>query len=131
MFEARQRYRHRSDLLFVLATYWGFGSEPWNEDPTIYQRDMGHACEWETSMILRIAPNLVGDYQHAVPVEPGNPFRPASRAWITKDRSSPGHIGWPNLATSAKGEVLLKHFAKDVEAWLRRVIAWDGVSWNG
>src|SRR5687767_12063992 len=56
IFELRQRHRQRDDLLFLLATYWGLGTKP--NDPSLHQAGMGHACEWETSMILRLAPHL-------------------------------------------------------------------------
>ena len=131
LFEIRQRERDRSDLLLTLATYWGLGAQPWQNDPTIQQREMGHACEWETSMVLRVTPHLVGDYQNASVVEPGNPFLPGHRAWTTKDRTGPGHIGWPHLATAEKGELLFSMFSSDVTSWLNRVIAWDGDSWEG
>jgi creatinine amidohydrolase len=98
--------------------------------PDFHQREMGHACEWETSMILRIAPQLVGDYQAAVVVEPDSNFAPAIRGWITKDRSAPGHIGWPHLASAEKGERLLCRFADDVVALIERVMAWDGSPWS-
>lgn len=129
-FEIRQQYRQRDDLLLLFTTYWSLGSEPWAGLPEIQQREMGHACEWETSMIMRIAPHLVGSYQ-TDPVEPGNPFRPASRAWITKDRTVPGHIGWPHLASEAKGEHLFQCFSRDCVLLIQRMIQWDGRSWEG
>ncbi len=131
VFELRQKYRQRSDLLFLFATYWHLGGSPWETDPTLVQRQMGHACEWETSMILRLSPTLVGEHRSLAPVEPGTPFEPAVRGWITKDRSVPGHIGRPHLATAAKGEVLFETFAKSSVALLDRVCNWDGRSWNG
>jgi len=131
IFELRQKYRERRDLLLLMTTYWGLGSEPWKLDPMIHQREMGHACEWETSMVLRIAPHLVGDYRNAKAVEPGNAFKPGNRAWITKDRSEPGHIGWPHLASVEKGEQLLSIFSTDVADWIQRVLVWDGQSWEG
>ena len=82
-------------------------------------------------MILRLAPHLVGDYQKAPVVDPGTPFTPATRGWITRERTSPGHIGQPHVASAAKGEHLFKVFATDVVALLERVIRWDGRSWNG
>ncbi len=130
-FEVRQSYRHRRDLLLLFTTYWSLGSVPWEVAPEIEQREMGHACEWETSMILRLAPHLVGDYKNAPVVEFGNSFRPASRGWITKERTGPGHIGSPHLASSEKGEVLFSAFAKDVQDLLQRMIRWDGHSWEG
>ena len=82
-------------------------------------------------MVLSLRPELVGDYKNAPVIEPGNAFRPASRAWTTKDRSNIGHIGSPHLASKEKGEVLLNAFASDVERWLKGVIDWDGSSWDG
>jgi creatinine amidohydrolase len=130
-FEVRQQFRERDDLLLLFTTYWSLGGRPWESMPEIQQREMGHACEWETSMVLRIAPHLVGNYREAAVVEPGNPFTPATRAWITKDRSTLGHIGWPNLASAEKGEQLLVTFSHDVQQLLDRIEKWDGVSWEG
>lgn len=114
VFEARQRYRQREDLRLVFTTYWGLGSRPWEMHPALVQREMGHACEWETSMILRLAPHLAGDYRSAPEVSFEQPFAPAHLAWITKDRSTIGHIGSPHLATAEKGETLFDVFSRDV-----------------
>jgi creatinine amidohydrolase len=130
VFEARQRYRHRSDLLLLSTTYWSLGGKPNEIDRSIEQTKMGHACEWETSMMLRIAPHLVGDLTQVEAVPPGMGFEPATRGWITKDRSAPGHIGNPRLATAEKGEVLFRVFSDDVAAFLERVAAWDGKGWD-
>jgi creatinine amidohydrolase len=130
VFEARQRYRDRSDLLLLATTYWSLGGKPNAVDPSIEQTKMGHACEWETSMMLRIAPHLVGDRTQVEAVAASFGFEPATRGWITKDRSAPGHIGNPRLATAEKGEVLLRVFSDDVVAFLERVAAWDGKVWD-
>ena len=131
LFELRQRHRHRDDLLLLMTTYWGLGTRPWDHDPSIVQREMGHACEWETSMVLRAAPHLVKPHQRLGTVAFGDPFLPGSRAWITKERTEPGHIGSPQEASAAKGELLFSRFAADLEAWLERVVRWDGRSWEG
>lgn len=130
-FEVRQKHRQRSDLLLLFATYWCLGSKPRELDATLHQEQMGHACEWETSMILRIAPQLVRDWRNLPEVPFGDAFGPAHRAWVTQDRTKPGHIGAPHLASNEKGESLFRIFAKDVQAMLERVIQWDGHSWNG
>jgi creatinine amidohydrolase len=131
IFELRQRYRQRSDLLLLFATYWSLGARPWEADPSLEQREMGHACEWETSMILRLDPALVGDYRSASPVAMTAAFAPAARGWTTKDRSEPGHIGSPHVASAEKGENLFRVFSDDVVRLIERVIAWDGASWDG
>jgi creatinine amidohydrolase len=131
VFEVRQRHRDCDDLLLLAATYWLLGSKPAEADPSFVQDHMEHACEWETSMMLRLAPRLVGDLRSLEPVAPGKAFAPASRGWITRERSVPGHIGDPRPATAEKGETLFRLFAADVATFLARVAAWDGRSWDG
>ena len=130
IFEVRQQHRQRSDLLLLFATYWNLAPDLRASVPGLVQRHMSHACEWETSMILRLAPHLVGDISKLASIESGNAFDPASRGWITKDRTAPGHIGDPRAATAEKGEALLQAFAAGAVAFLERVLAWDGKSWN-
>jgi creatinine amidohydrolase len=129
-FELRQKHRDRSDLLLLFGTYWLLGSKPRSLESSLVQEEMGHACEWETSMILRLRPDLVKEWRQLPPVEFGDPFPPAHRAWVMQDRSAPGHIGHPAKATPEKGERLFEIFAGDAAALLRRVSAWDGKSWN-
>jgi creatinine amidohydrolase len=131
VFELRQKYRDRNDLLLLASTYWTLGGKPHEVNTDIKQPHMGHACEWETSMMLRIRPELVQGLDAVEPVEFGNPFLPASRGWITKDRTAAGHIGDPRQATAEKGETILTTFAADVVQFLERVINWDGQSWSG
>ncbi len=130
IFELRQTYRQRTDLLLLFATYWLLGTDD-GQDTRFEQQQMGHACEWETSMMLKLDPRLVGDYRAAKPVAFGNAFEPACRGWVTQDRTEPGHIGAPHLASDEKGEWLFQRFSKDVNALIQRVKTWDGGSWEG
>jgi creatinine amidohydrolase len=130
IFEVRQRHRDRADLLLLFATYWNLAPHAQAAAPGLGQRHMAHACEWETSMILRLAPHLVGDISKLQPVRSGSAFEPAARAWTTKDRTAPGHIGEPQRATAEKGEALFQAFTKGAADLLERVLAWDGASWN-
>jgi creatinine amidohydrolase len=130
VFELRQRHRGRDDLLLLFATYWDCGARPHEGRADLVQKQMGHACEWETSMILRIAPHLVGDLRPLETVEFGFAFEPAYRGWITKDRTEPGHIGSPQHASAEKGEHLFATFADGVVRLLEQVRAWDGHSWE-
>lgn len=131
VFEVRQRHRSRADLLLLFATYWNLGDRSRLSELGLRQRDMGHACEWETSMILRLAPHLVGDVKKLEPVEPGIGFAPATRGWITKERTGPGHLGHPHEASADKGEALFQVFSEGLVAFLDRVSNWDGKGWNG
>ena len=125
VFELRQKYRDRKDLLLLSAAYWDMAK------PEGYvQTDMGHACEWETSMIMALAPNLVvGDptQLQTVPVHYG--FEPAYRGWITKERTPTGHIGQPQFATPEKGEALFTLYAAGVVNFIEQIKGWDGHSW--
>ncbi|MCI0683789.1 MAG: creatininase family protein [Gemmataceae bacterium] len=130
LFELRQKYRRRGDLLLLSATYWTGGGNPNQADPSFVQTQMGHACEWETSMMLRIRPELVGDYRSTPDVPWGKAFAPAHRAWVTKDRTEPGHIGFPRHASPEKGEMLFQVFSAAVVQLLERVVAWNGKEWD-
>jgi creatinine amidohydrolase len=130
-FELRQKYRSRSDLLLLSVTYWTAGADPRKDVAGLHQDRMGHACEWETSMILRLAPQLVaGDVKQVPDVPFGRAFEPAHRAWVMPDRSAPGHIGYPRYATAEKGEGLFESFSRAVAALLKRVLEWDGREWD-
>lgn len=128
-FELRQKYRSRSDLLLLSVSYWNTGN-PNDADASFRQTEMAHACEWETSMMLRLRPELVGDYAVVAGVDSGRGFAPANRAWTTPDRTAFGHIGYPSAASAEKGEALFRVFAAGVAALLERVIAWDGKEWD-
>jgi creatinine amidohydrolase len=129
VFEIRQRHRARHDLLLLFATYWD-NAQPNAGRSDLVQSQMGHACEWETSMILRLAPDLVKDIRQLEPVPFGFAFEPAYRGWTTKDRTVPGHIGDPRHASADKGEYLFQIFSAGVVKLLEQVIAWDGHSWD-
>jgi creatinine amidohydrolase len=130
LFELRQKYRSRRDLLLLSATYWTAGGNLNEASPSFRQTQMGHACEWETSMMLRIQPHLVGDYATTTDVDWGRAFAPANRAWVMPDRSTLGHVGYPQAASAEKGETLFQVFTAGVIALLERVIAWDGKEWD-
>jgi creatinine amidohydrolase len=125
VFELRQKYRDRRDLLLLALTYW--------DSATITgmtQTQMGHACEWETSMMLRLRPELVVGPPAAVPEVPfGRGAAPGYRGWTMADRSQPGHIGTPSAATAEKGEALFEAFAGGVAAFLERMANF-GEGWD-
>ena len=127
VFELRQQHRQRADLLLLFATYWEFAPPP----ADLVQEAMGHACEWETSMIMHLKPELVvGDPAQLLTVPFGFGFEPAYRGWITRDRTVPGYIGSPQHATREKGELLFATFAAGLERFLTSVEQWDGGTWS-
>ncbi|MBI1346950.1 creatininase family protein [bacterium] len=125
VFEMRQNHRESSDLLLLFATYWEF-AKPWETRDDLVQRQMGHACEWETSMMQVIQPHLVKDVKNLETVDFGFAFEPAYRGWITKDRTVPGHIGSPQFATPEKGEHLFASFSSGLVEFIQQVVEWNG-----
>jgi creatinine amidohydrolase len=125
LFELRQKYRDRSDLGLLMLTYWD-SANPAEAIPGLVQNQMGHACEWETSMMLALRPELVvGDVATLPAVPFGRGAAPGYRGWTMPDRSEPGHIGDPSAATKEKGEALFRVFAHGVAAYLDRVSTSD------
>jgi len=130
VFELRQNHRQRTDLLLAAITYWD-SCDPHPQVPGLHQPAMGHACEWETSMMLALRPELVApNYRGVREVPTGTGGSPGYRGWTTPDRSAPGHIGHPAVATREKGEALFNAFAGGVAQYLQRVVAWTGDRWN-
>jgi creatinine amidohydrolase len=130
LFELRQKYRHQKTLLLASLTYWD-SANPCDTMDGLTQKQMGHACEWETSMMLALRPELVTpDYLHVPDVAFGHGAEPGYRGWIMPDRSEPGHIGMPAQATREKGEALLSVFAQGVAAFLQRATAPSLADWN-
>jgi creatinine amidohydrolase len=128
VYELRQRHRARTDLLLLFATYWDF-ARPQETRSDLVQQAMGHACEWETSMMLHLAPQLVGDFGSLDAVPHGVGFEPAELGWITREVTAKGHIGHPRAATAEKGEYLFRCFAEGVQRFIEQVVTWDGRPW--
>jgi creatinine amidohydrolase len=126
LFELRQRHRERDDLRLYAATYWALGTSPRDDDASFVQSQMGHACEWETSMMLHLRPELVGEYVGLPPVSQDRPAGAAYQAWTTRDRSQWGYLGDPARASAAKGARLLDRFTDDVTGWLEGLLARHG-----
>jgi creatinine amidohydrolase len=131
IFEVRQRHRQRQDLLLLFATYWNLTDRAATSHPGLQETALGHACEWETSMVLRLDPRLVRRHTEVAAQGRGNPFEPAARGWIMTDRSEHGHVGDPRHATAEKGEALFTEFTRGTVEMIRRMSAWDGRSWDG
>ncbi len=130
IFELRQSYRDRHDLLLLIATYWHLGDPFKDAHIPFVQPHMGHACEWETSMILRLAPHLVGDNARLAAVDATPAFHPAFRGWTARERSPTGYLGAPSAARVEKGERLFQVFTAGTVRLLERVREWNGSTWQ-
>lgn len=124
VFEARQRRREVPGPTCLSLTYWTAGPSPKGGagDPGLLQDRMGHACEWETSMMLRLRPDLVGPLGDLEDVSQEEPHGPASWGWVMPERSEAGHIGSPGRASAEKGEYLLRTFSGHVADRIRALL---------
>jgi creatinine amidohydrolase len=109
------RYRER---VLAAASYWDLAEKELaalGEGP---RKSMGHACEYETSMMLALRPDLVRREQIR-----DDPPRddPALRGTFLADdmyqRTDHGAVGYPERATAEKGRAFLEAaVARTVEA---------------
>ena len=134
LYRVQMRHRDRRDLWLVFATWFELAAPQIRELPGLEQDHVTHACELETSMILRLRPELV-DLDAArgaiVPFESAfySPdSRRASRVRLARPFehiSATGSYGHPELATAEKGEALFEAAASEVVACVREIAAWE------
>jgi creatinine amidohydrolase len=121
----RQLHPRFRDRILCGASYWDLAEREFAAIAEGPRKTMGHACEFETSMMLALWPNLVrkeeirNDYREADPVLAG--------LFVAEDmgqRTQQGCFGFPELGTEAKGRQLLnvatERVVAVVEALLQR-----------
>ena len=99
------RYR---DRLLTAASYWELAAPELAALAEGPRRQMGHACEFETSMVLALRPELVRreEIRDDPPAED-----PALRGLFLADdfkqRTDHGAVGYPERASAEKGRAML------------------------
>src|SRR4029077_11632943 len=122
----RLQPRHQSKQL-TAASYWDVAA---NELAALVEgprKNMGHACEFETSMVLALRPELVR--KDKIKNDPPA-SEPALRGlYIGEDmqqRTQRGAVGYPELASPEKGrkflEAAIGRTVEVVEALLQRAL---------
>jgi creatinine amidohydrolase len=116
------RYRDRH---LTGASYWELAEKELAALAEGPRKSMGHACEFETSMILALRPELVrreeikNDHRDDDPA-----LRGLYLAEDMAQRTNRGAVGYPELATAEKGKRFLQaaidRTAAVVEALLKR-----------
>jgi creatinine amidohydrolase len=120
----RLQPRYRTHQL-AAACYWDLAQGELAALADGPRRDMGHACEYETAMMLALRPDLVR--REAVADDPPRDD-PALRGLFLADdmhqRTDHGAVGYPSRATAEKGRAFLEaavaRTAEVVGALLRR-----------
>jgi creatinine amidohydrolase len=116
------RYR---DRILAGASYWEIAEKELAALAEGPRKGMGHACEFETSMVLALRPDLVCREQ--VKDDPPNDDPALRGLYVAEDmwqRTDHGAVGYPERASAEKGAVFLnaaiERTVEVVNALLRR-----------
>jgi creatinine amidohydrolase len=129
LYEVRMRHREERDLWLVFATWFSLAAPEIAAIPELVQKRVSHASELETSMVLRLRPELV-DLDAARGTGDGSSSRRAARVSAPRpfDQSTQtGALGHPERATPEKGESILSAAAQVVVEAVREVAGWQVV----
>ena len=133
LYEVQMRHRDERDLWLVFATWFSLAAPQIAALSELDQKKVTHACELETSIILRLRPELV-DLDAARGTEAA-----FDSAFYSPDASRPSRVasvrpfehitlhggyGHPELATSEKGEALLDVAVAQVVAFVQEFATW-------
>ncbi len=133
LYEVQMRHRDERDLWLVFATWFSLAAPQIAALSELDQKKVTHACELETSIILRLRPELV-DLDAARGTEAA-----FDSVFYSPDASRPSHVssarpfehitvhggfGHPELATLEKGEALLDVAVAQVVACVEDVATW-------
>jgi creatinine amidohydrolase len=120
--QLRPRYPQRQ---VSAASYWDLASRELAALAEGPRKDMGHACEFETSMMLQLRPDLVR--RDRVRDDPPRDDPALRGLFLGEDmfqRTDHGAVGYPERATAEKGRAMLDaavaRVAEVVETLLRR-----------
>jgi len=134
LYEVRMQHRDERDLWLVLATWFVLAAPQIAAIPEIDQKRVSHACELETSMVLRLDPRLV-DLDVARGTDPAFSADSDSAGATCVSRvttvrpfdhtTESGAYGHPERATAAKGEILFATVVEQVVSCIQEVAAWQ------
>jgi creatinine amidohydrolase len=113
------------DRQLTAASYWDLAAVELAALAEGPRKSMGHACEFETSMVLALRPELVRREEIRDDPPPSEPaLRGLYVAEDMKQRTQRGAVGYPELATAEKGRAFLQaavnRTVEVVEALLKR-----------
>jgi creatinine amidohydrolase len=97
------------DRQLSAASYWDIAQKELAALAEGGRKVMGHACEFETSMMLALRPDLVRrDHIKDDPPKEDATLRGVYVAEDMHQRTDHGAVGFPELATAEKGRAFLK-----------------------
>jgi creatinine amidohydrolase len=116
------RYPRR---ILAAASYWDLAARELSSLAEGPRKSMGHACEYETSMMLALRPELVRrDLILDDPLQENPVLRGLFLADDMHQKTDHGAVGYPQLATAEKGrkflDAAIQRTAEVIEALLLR-----------
>lgn len=133
LYNIQLRHRDKADLYIAFSSWWTLAAEQVAAIQGLEAHMVTHACEQETSMILRMRPELV-DMREArgatIPFESAfycPDFSGPSRVDVPRAfdmLSETGAFGHPERATAEKGEALFAAAVGEVVAFVREFGNW-------
>jgi creatinine amidohydrolase len=125
------------DLWLLFASWFTLAAPAIAQAGIFTQEKISHACEWETSQILALHPELVQEDRPAARFsllangEPSRFFHADYSGWGRVDvarrieQNSPtGAFGYPELADTEKGEVLFNLSSRELVNLVREFANW-------
>lgn len=136
LYDVQLRHRGEPDLWLAFGSWMTLAAEQIAALEEVEQEQVSHACEQETSMILRLRPELVkmeAARGANIPFDSAfySPdFSGPSRVDVPRafdQLSETGAFGHPELATPDKGEALFGAAAEEVVAFVREFARWPDI----
>jgi creatinine amidohydrolase len=136
LYNVQRRHRDRFDLWLAFCTWFVVAAPQIAEIESLEQKHVTHACELETSMILRLRAELVKmeaargtniPFESAFYSPDSSKGDRVSIARMFEHVTDIGALGHPETATSEKGEELYATATAEVVALVREVASWPDV----
>ena len=133
IYNVQLRHTDEPDMYLAFSSWWAIAAEQVAAIQGLEQKSVTHACEQETSMILRIRPELVSmeDAKGAnIRFESDfycPDFHKFSRVDVPRafhQLSKTGAFGHPEIASVEKGEALFQAAAGEVVKFVREFRTW-------
>jgi creatinine amidohydrolase len=140
LYRVQLRHRDKPELYLAFSSWWQIAAGPVEALAGPDQTSVTHACELETSMVLRLRPEIVHMDQAVganIPFDSAfycPDFARASRVDVPRPfelLSLSGAFGHPERSTAERGEALFAAAAAEVVAFVREFATWPVVTWKG
>lgn len=133
IYDVQLRHRDKPELWLAFSSWWTIAAEQVAALTNVQQEMVTHACEQESSMILRLRPELVRrDAARGanIPFESAfycPDFSKPSRVDVPRafdQLSETGAFGHPEIMDEEKGESLFAAAVEEVVAFVREFATW-------